>query len=341
MSEKKGMISKNNRFSLLNDDDSDEAPVIKTKQDEIKKPTTNLSNLTKNTQKNNDLMNKIEESMIKEIYGKKETKINKSTKYNNQGFYNNQGNNSYHSNHGNNHQNNYKNTEHQKEENEFVMVSNKKKDKIVVECVFKEIEEDLMEKSMANYYRILAHHNDDKNWDLLSHHNITTLKKWEDIPKFFNTLNVASGECNYSDFDIFMMKNDVTPLWEDQDNRNGCICSVRIDNLLDNLEEAYELFKKMAYYMVNNTLLKFSPSTWDIVNGLSFSPRRLDHINPNSCCVVIKIWLKSNIIGHIGFDKYGGISEREKQTIEKYINDDISQAMSKYSVKFKAIKPEY
>ncbi len=77
MSEKKGMISKNNRFSLLNDDDSDEAPVIKTKQDEIKKPTTNLSNLTKNTQKNNDLMNKIEESMIKEIYGKKETKINK------------------------------------------------------------------------------------------------------------------------------------------------------------------------------------------------------------------------------------------------------------------------
>ena len=190
---------------------------------------------------------------------------------------------------------------------------------------------------MPNYYRILAHHNDDKNWDLLSHHNITTLKKWEDIPKFFNTLKVASGECNYTDFDIFMMKNDVTPLWEDQDNRNGCICSIKIDCL----EEAYELFKTMGYYMVNNTLLTFSPSTWDIVNGLSFSPKRMDHINLDSYCVIIKIWLKSNIIGHIGFDKYGGMSEREKQTIEKYINDDIVKATNKYSIKFKAIKPEY
>ena len=62
-------------------------------------------------------------------------------------------------------------------------------------------------KNMNNYYRVLAHHIDDKNWEYLSYHNITTLSKWGDVPKFYNTLNKAVGENTYADFDIFIMKS--------------------------------------------------------------------------------------------------------------------------------------
>ena len=52
------------------------------------------------------------------------------------------------------------------------------------------------------------------------------------------------------------MKNDISPLWEDVENRNGSICSIKIDSL----EEAYIILKKLTYHMVNNTLLKFTPN---------------------------------------------------------------------------------
>lgn len=205
---------------------------------------------------------------------------------------------------------------------EFLIVSNNKK-KPVIECEYKQFEENFFENKMANYFRVLAHHNDDKNWDFLSYHNITTLNKWGDVPKFFNTLNIASGESSYSDFDIFIMKRDISPLWEDIDNRNGCLCQIKIDSL----EEAYNILKSFCYQMVNNTLLKFSQNTWNVVNGLSFSPRKLDHISINSACVIIKIWFKINII-HYG-------------TIDKILSDDMYKLISKLSIKFKAIKPEY
>lgn len=208
-------------------------------------------------------------------------------------------------------------------EEEFFIVSNNNKKKAVIECEYKQFEENFFENKMPNYFRVLAHHNDDKNWDFLSYHNITTLNKWGDVPRFFNTLNIASGESSYSDFDIFIMKKDISPLWEDIDNRNGSLCQIKIDSL----DEAYHILKSFCYQMVNNTLLKFSQNTWNIVNGLSFSPRKLDHISINSACVIIKIWFKINIIN------YG--------TIDKILSDEMYKLISKLSIKFKAIKPEY
>ena len=157
----------------------------------------------------------------------------------------------------------------------------------------------------------------------MSYHNITTLSKWGDVPKFYNTLNKATGESSYADFDIFIMKNDISPLWEDIENRNGSICSIKIDSL----EEAYGILKKLTYHMVNNTLLKFSPNNWNSVNGLSFSPRKMDHISADAFCVIVKMWFKSNIINHA--------------SIERVLNEEINNLINKFSIKIKNIKPEY
>ena len=73
-----------------------------------------------------------------------------------------------------------------------ISVSNKKRDKTIIECEYSKLEDNFLDFKMPNYYRVLAHHNDDKNWEFLSYHNITTLTKWGDIPKLYNTLNFIS-----------------------------------------------------------------------------------------------------------------------------------------------------
>ena len=175
---------------------------------------------------------------------------------------------------------------------------------------------------MNNYFRVLAHHNDDKSWDYNSYHNITILRNWKDLGTFYKTLNTVSGECSYSDFDIFVMKNEISPMWEDSENRNGSICSIKIDSLPD----GYEIFKNLIIHMANNTLLKFNPSNWDTINGISFSSKRMDNVT-ETYCIIIKIWFKMNILN------FG--------SVEKLINEEINNSISKYSIKLRPIKPEY
>jgi hypothetical protein len=80
-----------------------------------------------------------------------------------------------------------------------------------------------------------------------------------------------------------------------------------------------------------NTLINFTVDTWDKINGLSFSPKKMDTTNnatnTNSYCVIIKIWFKNN---------YGN-----NGSIEKYMNEDINKMIKRYSVKVKSIRPEY
>lgn len=281
------------------------------------KNTTKNSNFNTNSKTQNYVSNsktpnqidKVEEDMFKQYYGKKAYSSNKI--YNNNHNYN------------QNHNQNNTTEKNIPDESGFVKVaSRKREERVCSECVIKELEENVLEMNMENYFRVLAHHNDDKSWDYNSYHNITTLKKWNDLGSFFNTLNNISGECTYTDFDIFVMKNEISPMWEDNENRNGSICSVKIDSLAD----GYNIFKTMTIGMANNTLLKFNPHNWNAVNGISFSSKKLDNVN-ETYCIIIKIWFKINILS------FG--------SVDKILNENVNNLISKYSIKTKPIKPEY
>ena len=240
----------------------------------------------------NHIINNIEDEMFKQYYGRKVYK-------------------------------NYDNKKINNDEDGFKQVSHKK-EKQIVECKFKTMEIEMLDMSIGNYYKVLGHHNDDQNWDYISYHNICTITKWKDIPQLFNTLNKSGGECKYTDFDIFIMKNDISPMWEDIENRNGSICSIKVDSLKD----GYKILKELLIYAANNTLMEFTPESWDKINGLSFSPKRMDNVGSDSSfCVIIKIWFKQN---------YGN-----NTNIDKYLNPNIQELLKRYSVKVKSIKPEY
>jgi hypothetical protein len=208
-------------------------------------------------------------------------------------------------------------------DNNFTIVSNKRKDKVdkILEVV--EIPENFMQEKILNYYRVLGHHTEDKSWDYISYYNITTLNNWQDVSSFLNTLNSVKGECSLTDFDIFVMKNEISPMWEDLENRNGSICSVKIDSLVD----GYEIFRVLLTNICNNTLLCFSPETWNTINGISFSSKKIDNIKDDNFCVIIKLWFKLNFM--------------IQGSIDRHISPHINELIKKYSIKVKAIKPEY
>ncbi len=323
---------KSNVFAILNEDsDNSDNEKSKTldKPEKINKSTVKLNNIKNNKQtnninnnnnNNNVNTNKFEDEIMNQYYGKKVI-VNKQNKYN----FNNNNNTTNLNNTNNNFQKNINNNinDNNDNENEFVKVINKKKEnKTVVECKYKIVEDAIEDIKMDNYFKVLAHHNDDKSWDYNSYYNMTCLKTWGNMATFFNTILTTKGECNYTDFDIFVMKNEISPMWEDKENRNGSICSIKIDSLTD----GYKIFKNLVLHMGNNTLLKFNPSTWNTVNGISFSSKKLDN-TAETYCIIIKIWFKINILNY--------------PSIDKLLNDDINKQIDMYSIKNKAIKPEY
>lgn len=262
----------------------------------------------------NNIINQVEDETFKQYYGKKT--INKSKTFNN---YNKNNYNKYNYVDSNITFNTDNNNTDLNDDNGFITVGSRKNDKINMECVYKKIEQNIFDLNLNNYFRVLVHHNNDKSWDFNSYHNMATLKKWRDFATFFKTLNTISGECTYTDFGIFLMKNEISPMWEDTENRNGSICSIKIDSI----DIGYEVFKKISIHMANNTLLKFNPNNWDSINGISYSYHNIAETN----CVILKIWFKINIL-NLG-------------SVEKILNDDVNLLISKYSIKLRPIKPEY
>ena len=103
----------------------------------------------------------------------------------------------------------------------------------------------------------------------------------------------------------------------------GSLAAFKIDSLID----GYEIFRVLLTNICNNTLLCFSSDTWNTINGISFSSKKIDNIKDDNYCVIIKLWFKLNFI--------------TQNSIDKYINPHINELIKKYSIKIKAIKPEY
>ena len=251
----------NNKFAIFNSDSENEIEDNNINENKIKINYKNNQNSKKNISSQNitpkNIIEKVEDEMFKKYYGKKLVVKNNKINDNQNNFH--IKNNEYFS----NKKNDY--VQNENDLNGFIKVNSRKNnDKVVIECLYKKIDSNFLDLNMDNYFKILAHHNDDKSWDYNSYHNITILKTWRDLGTFLKTLNTVSNECSYTDFDIFVMKNEISPMWEDAENRNGSICSIKIDSLTD----GYEIFKNLTINMANNTLLKFNPSNWDTINGI-------------------------------------------------------------------------
>lgn len=152
-----------------------------------------------------------------------------------------------------------------------------------------------MDTKFKNTWNIWFHHTKD-DWTIDGYRHIYTINTIEDFWKLYNNWDKLGGVNNKH---FFIMKNDVTPLWEDDNNKNGGCWSFKIQE-----KESHKLWEELSLYLVSETISKID----DDILGLSICLKK----NNNS---IIKIWNKNT--------KNNNNKNINDEIISKYHNDII------------------
>ena len=121
-----------------------------------------------------------------------------------------------------------------------------------------------------NKWNLWVHHNKDV-WDLTGYKKLYTIKDATSYWKLFNSWDEIDGLLSKQ---YFLMKDNITPIWEDEENKNGGCWSLKVIDY-----EADSLFELLSVLMITEELSSLS----DIINGLSTCLKKNN-------TVVIKIW---------------------------------------------------
>jgi hypothetical protein len=146
-----------------------------------------------------------------------------------------------------------------------------------------------------NKWSLWYHHEKD-NWKISGYKKIYEINNSTDFWKLYNNWDKIKG-INYKHY--FLMKENIIPIWEDEENINGGCWSFKI-----NEDQTYNLWTDLSVYLVCNQLLNDNS---DIV-GISSCLKK----NNNS---VIKIWNKNS--------KNSSLSNINKDIIKKWGTDII------------------
>lgn len=128
-------------------------------------------------------------------------------------------------------------------------------------------------KALIDKWDLYYHLPHDKKWDLSSYKKIMEIDEVEKLIAINETLpeNIVK-HCM-----LFVMRKNITPMWEDEKNRNGGCFSFKIIN-----KQVHSVWKSLFYAMCGETLCVDNKHSQHI-NGITISPKK------NFC--IIKIWL--------------------------------------------------
>jgi hypothetical protein len=126
---------------------------------------------------------------------------------------------------------------------------------------------------LSDQWTLWAHLPHNTDWSIKSYIKMFTFKTVEEIIAITETLpNILVENCM-----LFMMRDGISPIWEDPKNRNGGCFSYKITN-----KTVHKAWKELSYVVAGNTLSK-KPNFVDHVTGITISPKK-------SFCI-IKIWM--------------------------------------------------
>lgn len=122
-------------------------------------------------------------------------------------------------------------------------------------------------------WNLWAHLPQDPDWTFKSYKKIYQFKTLEDAIAITETLPPdLVKNCMF-----FIMRDGVTPMWEDPKNRNGGAFSYKVSN-----KNIFEVWRDLTYVLVGETISSNSIFV-NCVTGITISPKK------NFC--IVKIWL--------------------------------------------------
>jgi len=121
-------------------------------------------------------------------------------------------------------------------------------------------------------WTLWAHLPHDIDWSIKSYKPIMSFASAEEAVALCETLpNKMIKNCM-----LFLMRNGIQPVWEDERNRKGGCFSYKVNN-----KSVPEAWKKLSYSLIGETLTE-DMGLLPQINGITISPKK-------SFCI-IKIW---------------------------------------------------
>jgi len=147
---------------------------------------------------------------------------------------------------------------------------------------------------LDNKYSVWKH-NIKNDWSI---NGYKCIYNFEDGVQFWQLFNNWNNLGTIFDKPLFIMKNNIQPIWEDENNKNGGCWSFKVFN--NNAEELWE--ELATLFITNNILVNKTVSVSSDVRTfkMTHSSNKNDEINGISITVkknnycVIKIWNKNN-----------------------------------------------
>jgi hypothetical protein len=132
-----------------------------------------------------------------------------------------------------------------------------------------------MDNKLNNVWNVWYHHEKD-NWKISGYKQIYKLETVSDFWKLYNNLDKLGGITSKH---FFLMKENVTPIWEDAININGGCWSFKIQE-----DMAEELWEDLSMHLICETLC---PTIIEDIVGLSICLKKSNN-------AIIKIWNKNS-----------------------------------------------
>jgi hypothetical protein len=138
---------------------------------------------------------------------------------------------------------------------------------------------DLLDSSWTIYY----HHNDNQDWTINGYKKIETITSIQEYYAFIKTIPKIKGI-------LFIMREDVLPLWEDSKNKNGGAFTLFFSD-----DEYHEYLERTSTYMLAEQLVS-GRNTNKNITGLSITSKHNSYS--------LKIWINDNKVArNLQFNK--------------------------------------
>lgn len=175
-------------------------------------------------------------------------------------------------------------------------IDNNQGDKSQIEIIKQEDTQG--DKHQFNTSWDIWYHHSLNDWSIGGYRKIFSISNIKTFWDFHNNIECIGGINNLN---FFLMRKDITPIWEDPKNRSGGCWSVLVP-----IAKSYDVWEELSVAMVGELLIKDSKC----ITGLS--------INVKNNVSVIKIWnnnrtLNDPILLPSFLKKYGNIIYRKHQ----------------------------
>lgn len=163
------------------------------------------------------------------------------------------------------------------------------------------------------------------DWSEQSYKHLYIIDNIGSFWRFMNNFHMMDKINNQ----IFIMRNKIKPTWEDNNNKNGGICSIKIDCIIhNNIDMSVIIMTIISMLIMNETFIKNNNE----INGISYSIKKWS--------VFIKIWYRTydeNFCDKIPLSLLTKLdSELKKEVIN---NPKIGK--NRINIRNTPIKPEY